>query len=343
MAVFRTLTDAGGLTKRYLSALGGRGWLKLAVVVLFLGGSGLTSQFPGLPVGPETASEPGELWAVAGVAAAGLLLVGAFRYLAAVLEFAFVDSLRSKSLSLRLYVRANLGAGLRLLLFRLGLWLAAVAVVAVPVAWTILVGDVTAPAEVTPTQAIGIGLTAVVALLGLTTADTLTTLFVVPIMLHEHRGALSGWRRFVDAAAANRLGVIATLLLAWLIGVILWAVLTVVGLIVGFIGVFGLVLGGSALEGLGTSFEPLIVGAFVVGLIGYQYVVSVVVAPVRTYVRYYALVVLGDAEPRLDLIPTQREEIRSDEGVDDGSEAGSADTTASRTPAASGDDPDMED
>ena len=203
MAVFKTLTDAGGLTKQYLSALGAGGWLKLAVVVLFLGGSGLTSQFPGLPVGPETAADPAELWAAAGVIAAGLLIVGGFAYLAAVLEFVFVDSLRSRSLSLRLYVRSNLGTGLRLLLFRLGLWLAAVAVVAVPVAWTVLVGDVTAPAEVTPTQAVGIALTAVVALFGLTTANTLTTLFVVPIMLHEQRGALSGWRRFVDAAAAT--------------------------------------------------------------------------------------------------------------------------------------------
>jgi len=340
MAVFKTLSDAGGLTKQYLSALGARGWLKLGVVVLFLGGSGLANQLPSLPVGPETASDPGELWAVAGVAAAGLLIVGAFRYLAAVLEFVFVDSLRSRSLSLRLYVRSSLGPGFRLLLFRLGLWLAAVAVVAIPVGWTVVVGDVTTPSGVTPTQTIGIGLTAVVALLGLTTTNTLTTLFVVPIMLHEHRGALSGWRRFVDAAAVYKTGVSATVLLAWLIGFILWAVLTVVGLVVGFIGVFGIVLGGSALEGLGSAYEPLIIGALIVGLVGYQYVVSLVVAPVRSYVRYYALVVLGDAEPRLDLIPTQRAAMESDEGVDDSS---SIDATASRKPAASGDDPDTED
>ena len=342
MAVFRTLSDAGGLTKQYLSALGAGGWLKLAVVVLFLGGSGMANQLTGLPVGPETASDPGELWAVAGVTAAGLLILGAFRYLAAILEFVFVDSLRSKSLSLRLYVRSSLGSGLRLLLFRLGLWLAAVAVVAVPVGWTVLVGDVTTPSGVTPTQTIGIGLTAVVALLGLTTANTLTTLFVVPIMLHEQRGALSGWRRFVDAAGSYKTGVVAALLLAWLVSITLWVVLTVVGLVVSFVGILGVVLGGSALEELGSGFEPLIVGAFVVGLIGYQYVVSLVVAPIRSYVRYYALVVLGDAEPRLDLIPTQREAIRSDEGVD-GTEAGSADTTASRNPAASGDEPDTDD
>ncbi|MEA1931735.1 DUF7544 domain-containing protein [Halohasta litorea] len=339
MAVFKTLTDAGGLTKQYLSALGAGGWLKLGVVVLFLGGSGLTSQFTGLPIGPETVSDPSELWAAAGVIAAGLLIIGAFGYIAAVLEFVFVDSLRSRSLSLRLYIRSNLGAGVRLLLFRVGVWLASIAVVAVPVAWTVFVGDVTTPAEVTPTQVIGIGLTAVVALFGLTTVNTLTTLFVVPVMLHEQRGALSGWRRFVDAAAANKLGVLATVLLAWLIGFILWAVLTIVGFVIGIVGVFGIVLGGSALTELSSAFEPLIVGAFVAGLIAYQYVVSLVVAPVRSYVRYYALVVLGDAEPRLDLIPTQREAVESDNGV---AEAG-GDTTASRKPAASGDDPETED
>lgn len=342
MAVFRTLTDAGGLTTRYFSALGAGGWLKLAVVILFLGGSGLTSQFSGLPVGPETFSDPGELWAAVGAIAVGLLIVGTFAYLAAVLEFVFVDSLRSRSLSLRHYVRSHLGAGLRLLLFRLGVWLAAIAVVAVPVAWTVLVADVTTAAEVTPTQVVGIGLTAVVAFFALTTVDTLTTLFVVPVMLQEHRGVLGGWRRFVDATSSYKTGVVAAVLLAWLIGFILWAVLTVVGFVIGIVGILGIVLGGSALTEFNSAFEPLIAGALVVGVIGYQYVVSLVVAPVRSYIRYYALVVLGDAEPRLDLIPTQREALRSDAGVDGTTTGDSTDTTGSQKPAASSDGSDTE-
>jgi hypothetical protein len=33
--------------------------------------------------------------------------------------------------------------------------------------------------------------------------------------------------------------------------------------------------------------------------------------PVHTYLRYYALLVLGDVEPDLDLVPDQRAAIRA--------------------------------
>ena len=312
MSALKSLSDAGGLTKRYFAALGAVGWLKLAFVVLFIGGLGISNQVFSVPVDPETLSQPGEQMTAVGVAAAGLLIYAGFRYFAAVLEFVFVESLRSQALSIRLYLRSNLGAGLRLLVFRWGLWLAALAVVAVPVGWTVLVGNVTDPVDVTAVQAAGIGLTAAGALIGLTTATTLTNAFVVPIMLHERRGAISGWRRFVDAMASNKTGVVAFLLVAWLIGFALWVGLTVVGFVVGVVGLFGLVLAGAAATEISSAFEPLVAVAIIGSFLGYQYVVSTVVAPVRSYVRYYALIILGNTEPRLDLVPVQRAAMGSD-------------------------------
>ena len=337
MSVVDSLTEAGGLTKRYFSALGALGWLKLGVVLLFIGGLGVSNQAFSLPANAGTLSEPGELWLVVGVAAVGLVIYLGFRYLAALLEFVFVESLRSQALSIRLYLRSNLGSGLRLLGFRLALRLATVAVVAVPVAWTVLAGNVTDPADVTTVQGVAIAVTAVVALLGLATATTLTTAFVVPIMLQERRGVVSGWRRFVDAMAANKTGVVAVLLVAWLIGIALWVGLRIVGFAVGVVGLFGLIVAGEAATGISSAFEPLVAVAVVGGFLGYQYLITTLVAPIRSYVRYYALVVLGNAEPRLDLIPAQRAAMESD-----GNET-SSDPVDTAAPAAAADPTDQVD
>ena len=312
MSVGDSLTDAGGLTRRYFAALGALGWLKLGLVLLFIGGLGVSNQVFSLPAESGTLSEPSQQRAALVAAAGGLVIYLAFRYLAAVLEFVFVESLRSQALSIRHYFGSNLGSGLRLLAFRLGLWLAAVAVVVVPVAWTVLAGNVTDPADVTTTQGVAIGVTAVAALFGLTTITTLTNAFVVPIMLHERRGALSGWRRFVDAMAGNKTGVVGFLLTAWVVGIALWVGLTIIGFLVSFVGIFGLVLAGQAVTGISSAFEPLVVAAVIVGFLGYQYVITTLVAPIRSYVRYLALVVLGDTERQLDLVPAQRAAMQAD-------------------------------
>jgi len=333
MSALKSLTDAGGLTKRYFAALGAVGWLKLAFVVLFIGGLGISNQVFSLPVDSGTFSDPGEQAAALGVAAAGVGVYAGFRYFAALLEFVFVESLRSQALSVRLYLRSNLGAGLRLMVFRWGLWLAALAVVAVPVGWTVLVGNVTDPVDVTAVQAAGIGLTALVALLGLTTVTTLTNAFVVPIMVHERRGVLSGWRRFLDAMASNKTGVVAFLLIAWLIGFALWVALTVVGFVVGVVGLFGLVLAGAAATQISSAFEPLVVVGIIGSFFAYQYVVSTVVAPIRSYVRYYGLVILGNTEPRLDLVPAQRAAMGADEDAADTDAVDAAAPAAAVDPA----------
>ncbi|MFC7138230.1 hypothetical protein ACFQRB_20675 [Halobaculum litoreum] len=52
-----------------------------------------------------------------------------------------------------------------------------------------------------------------------------------------------------------------------------------------------------------------------------------------SYLRYYALLVLGDAEPALDLIPERRAAVRADGGErpdaasNDETDAGDTDTT----------------
>ena len=299
------LTDAGRLTKRYLSALWVRGLLKLGIVVLFLGVGFSGLQVVSAPFDPETVDETAELWAYAGLFAGAVGVYAVLRYLAATLEFVFVTSLRTEQVALRRYLRQHLGAGLWLLLFRAAVAAGALAVVAA--ASALLIGtDLAAFETATAQQGLGVAAAVAVAGVGWLTVDSLTTGFVVPIMQQTRCGPLAGWRRFVGAMRTNWIGVLAFLAVAWIVGFALWLVLFGVGFAAMFVGVLLFVLIATVLTELHSALEPVVVALLVAGLIGYYYLIALVEAPVRSYVRYYALYVLGETNPELDLIVDQR-------------------------------------
>ena len=308
MSATDALTDSGGLTKRYLSALWLRGLLKLGVVVLFLGGSLTVLRFTGTPVDPETISQPTDLWAYAWLFVGGIGVYAGLRYLAATLEFVFVTSLRTRRLTLRGYLREHLGAGLWLLLFRAAIVAGGLAVVATAAA--LVVGtDLTAFEAATTQQGLAVAAIALLAGFGWLTVDTLTTGFVVPIMQHTRCGPLCGWRQFLTTMSSNWTAVVAFLLIAWILGFALWMVIFGVGFVTTLLGILAFVLVASGLTALHSALEPAVFVLFLLGVVGYQYTLAVLEAPVRSYARYYALVVLGETAPELDLIAEYRTAI----------------------------------
>jgi len=309
------LTDAGRLTKRYLSALWVRGLLKLGVVVLFLGGGLGVLQLASAPFDPETVDETAELWAYAWLFAGAVGVYAAFRYLAATLEFVFVTSLRTEQVDLRRYLRDNLGAGLWLLLFRIVVAIGALSVVAA--ASTLIVGtDPAAFEAATAQQGLAVAAAVAVAGFGWLTVDTLTTGFVVPIMQHIRCGPLAGWRRFIGTMRANWIAVVAFLAVAWVVGFSLWLVLFGVGFGVMLVGGLLFVLVAIVLTELHSALEPVVFVLLVAGVIGYYFLIALLEAPVRSYVRYYALSLLGETDTELDLIADQRAALTAAAGPD---------------------------
>ena len=330
MSLQRNITEAGSLTRTYLTALGAGGWLKLGIVVLFLGGIGVGNLLSNVPVNPELLPEdgaPGALEAVAAAVAVGVAVYVVFGLLAAVFEFVFVGSLRSRRLPLRASFRANLRPGVWLLVFRTAIWLATFAA-AGGVGW-LLTGGVTDPAAIETLQWVAIGSVAVVAVIGVTAVDTLTNVLVVPIMLQENRGPLGGWRRLGSAMAGRWSHGLAVLAVAWVVGIALWLVLLGVGFVVSIIGLLAFVVLASALTELHGAFEPVMVVVLIAGILAYQYLVALVTAPVRSYVRYYGLLVLGEADPALDLLADRRPPNGSDSIDAESTESAGVESTGS--------------
>jgi len=304
-------------------------WARLALVMFFVGSAGGTPPFQfggGAPSGsgsqtpdvsgiPETLPPPGgtELAVIAAIFGIILLLGLAFLFVGSVMEFVFVESLRREDVTIRRYWSERWRQGARLFGFRVVLGALTLAVIGgtlAAVLWPLLVGE--------GAFSIGLLFLAIPVFVVISVISGLvggfTTMFVVPVMIVEESGLLSAWRRFWPTMTGQWKQYVVYAVLSFvlqLVAGILASIVTVLGAIgVGIpLGVFGLVgvglLSVSHLAGwaiIALAVLLFVLAAIVIGLL--------VAVPIQTYLRYYALLVLGDTEAEFDLISERRAAIR---------------------------------
>ncbi|ARS90920.1 DUF7544 domain-containing protein [Natrarchaeobaculum aegyptiacum] len=332
------LGDALRVTKRYLHALGVAGYLKLGLLILLIGGLGLLYQVFNIPaeLAMQGVGDTDTLAIVAVVAASLLLVFLLLRYLAAILEFVYVESLRSEEMHLRRYVRANLKNGLLLLAFRIALWIVVGGLFVALVAAVVLGGDVGAPDDLTAGQLGALLLAGFVFGVVGWIVSVLTNAFVVPTMLHEGRGPISGWRRVAGSMGPNWTGLLAFLLVGFVLGAAIVFLYAGIYFAAFFFGIFLfailLVLALAIHEALGI----VVLVVLLLGYLLFEYAFSLLETPIRTYVRYYALLLLGDTDDSLDLIPEQRQAVRAPTGAATGGTGPQPGPAASGQPVGSG-------
>ncbi|WP_415378649.1 hypothetical protein [Halosimplex sp. TS25] len=350
LAALSDLDDAIDATKRFLTPFDRVRWFRLAVVMFFVGGAGFS--FPGFPgfgggsdPGQPMPGEPGPditpqvttelLVLIAGIILVGLLAFLLYSVAAATMEFVFVASLRDEEVRLRRYFKRYWRKGLRLFVFRFLVW-----TVSGGGAVAALLGVGTAMSGWPPTAWSDGAILAVILLaipvflliaLVVGTLLGFTTMFVVPVMLREDRGVIGGWRRFWSTLVGNLVEFVAYLFVSFLLSI-------AVGMAVGFLLVLGaialavpfLVVGVPLLLVLGFSGAGgLVAIVLVLAYLLLLFVVALLVqVPFQTFLRYYALLVLGDVDDELDVIPDARAAVRADGGEgtgETGDDAGEGD------------------
>lgn len=339
------LDDAFDATKSLLTPLDARQWLKLTLVVFFLGnagggspsataGSSTGGPTPGGPIpgGPFPNGDPpgpmgiemnfpadfAEVLPVILAVAAVALVVGLlYALVGSVMEFVFVESLRRQRVRIRDYVDQHFSRALGLFAFRVALGL----LVALPALGVI--------ATVVSLAGGGPGLPVVLLavfaplliLLGIAVAvvDAFTVSFVVPVMILKNVGIVAGWRWFWPTLTADwkQYGVYALVrfVLALAVGVLASIIGGIVGTVLlaplAIVGVLAFpVLGGAA----GILTNPITLAVSVLVALSYLTLLTAALAvafvPIQTYLRYHALLVLADTDREFDLIPELRREIR---------------------------------
>ncbi|WP_290817684.1 hypothetical protein [Halovivax sp.] len=323
------LSDAIDVTREFLTPVDAGTWLRLAIVVFFL--TGLGFGMPTVPTGdvslPEddaVADEPFEspiptedlvaLLAVVAIIVIALWLV--FAFVGSMMEFVLVESLRSDDVRVRRYAGDNLGRAVSLFLFRLVLGVLAALVVAVPA--YVLVSPLESIDEVSPSALGALALLGFATYLVYAVIMRLTTEFVVPVMLLEERGVRAGWGRFWLTLRGNLGEYVVYVLFASIIGFVasiavgILATLTMLVLLIPF-GLLAVVF-----FFLGPLAVPLLVLLVLAMVLTFLLVMALYEMPVVAYIRYYALLVLGDTDGELDLIPGRREAVRAGGGDFDG-------------------------
>lgn len=316
--------DAIATTKAFLWPVDRGKWARLALIVFFLGGagsgfspfqfntppsSGTGGEFPGSI--PEIT--PG-LLVLLGAIIAGVILIGVlFLLVGSIMEFVFVESLRRDTVQIRNYWRRDWRLGMRLFGFRLVIGLATFGVIGglAVIALAPLLFD---------SGSFSLGLVAFAVLTfvivsiisGLLTG--FTTVFIVPIMLLDRCGVLAAWRRFWPTMITQWEQYAAYAVLGFILQLVGGMVAGILSLIIG-IGLiipFGLV----GLIGAGLLVVSQVAGWIVIGIVAVLYVLALIISillitvPIQTYLRYYALLVLGDTNDAFDIIPEQRTAVR---------------------------------
>ncbi|MFC7045810.1 hypothetical protein ACFQH6_10675 [Halobacteriaceae archaeon GCM10025711] len=256
---------------------------------------------------------------VLGIVAVILLIALVFAFVGSVMEFVFVESLRSREVHVRRYWSQHFGKGVRLFLFRLvfGLVLAS-AIVLGALLFLVPLAAGTGPAV--PLLGLLVLLPAVFLLLFVVGIFLgFTTLFVVPVMLKEDVGVLEGWRRFWPTLTGQWTQYLVYAVVSFLLniaaGIVAFVLLLpiLILLAIPFGGVVVAVLAATGgFSGLSAAGVAVLV---VVGLLfGLLMLVggALIQVPIQSFLRYYALLVLGDTTDRFDLIPDLRADIRAE-------------------------------
>lgn len=333
--------DAIDATKSLLWPFDSGTWFRLAAVVFFIGGAGSGINVPqnlgnfdqqpqtGGPTAPPDVfgSTPDIATVLLAVIAVLILLALVHGLLSNFMEFVFIQSLIDREVHVRRYLSENTGNGLRLLGFRLLVNLLSVLVALVVIGLFFLVvsggstSDIGAGAALAslPLIIIVVFLGAIV--IGLVTG--LTNNFVVPLMLQGDHGVIQGWRRLGGSIRDHPKQYVGYVVLSVLLGIGVGIITTMLGLLIfGVLAIpFALVgFGILSLPGHGTA------GFVVVGILAVIYLLLVLVislliqVPLLAFLRYYAMLVLGDIDESMDPIPAVRSDIRTDDAESDDAE-----------------------
>ena len=319
----RNVGDAFTVTREFLTPIDVRRWIKLAFVAFFVGGG---MNLPGtqfnasggpdqVPAGEFPANLPAEtVTLVAAVAVIAVALGVLFTVVGAIMEFVFVESLRTGTVSIRRYWGERWRQGLRLFGFRIAIGLPPLAV---GVGWMALFFVPLLAGSGEPIVPFGVFLLGlpVLFVVGLLYAlvSSFTTAFVVPIMIKDDCGVLAGWRPLWRSIKAEPKQYLAYAVIGFLLTVATGLLTSVA---VGLAAVVVLVpLGILAAIAYFTVSLSSTVGIVVLAALALVFVLSILAlsaligVPIAAYLRYYALLVLGDIEAEFDLIPDRRDAL----------------------------------
>jgi hypothetical protein len=293
-------------------------WLRLAVISFFVGGStgfnpfgyqfsgqDLPSWYPG-EIPPDildtvAANIPLFLIALVGII---LLLIIILGIIGSIFQFVFVDCLSSRDVSLSRTFNIRTGKGVRLFLFQLGLVLLLIIILGLlalvffgPLILGLASENGFAIASAILFIPVLVMLILIFALVQLLTID-----FVVPVMIRDDSGVISGWKTVYSFLRAEWKQPLVYVVVKFVLSIATGILLVILGLIallvVGVPFALLAILLMLFLEA-GATILILIIPFAIIAIL----VVLMISVPFTTFFRHYSLLVLERIAPDYALLP----------------------------------------
>ena len=307
MYAFNRLDGAFQRTRSLLWPIKWGVWLRLALIALFVGGGVSFPNTSGYDFG-EGDLPPGfaeSLPDIAPLIVAFILVVLAIALvwwiIGTVMQFVFVDMLRTGEIHIRPFFGERLGKGVRLFLFEAAL--TQILILAMMVFILMLVGIGGSGIGGAALILVFLPFVLVAALLfGI--VFHLTHDFVVPIMIREDCGVIEGWRRLFGMISENvwqTVVDIVTRLVLGLVAGIAQAVLVILAMLI--VAIPFILIGIVLLAALQAGNYVLLLALLIPYLVIAIPVALLIAVPFVTFFRYYGLLVLEGLAPEYRLLP----------------------------------------
>jgi hypothetical protein len=323
-----------------------RKWLKLAIILFFIGsGGGGGSSFSPCPPGNtfggfDGFSQPGaepdvcisealsgisdslypRLWYIV-LAALFILMVSVFfSYISNVMQFALVESVVRNRITLKSYIRNNLGNGLQLFILNWALgiiFLIAIVLSLLPALSAIPEHGISALFNGSLFTFFLVAVSGVTILVMLSSFINLA----IPVMLYERIGIIKALSKVIGLAMHSIPQVLVYWVMRIILGIVAAIIAAVVGIIVALLAALVLLLVGIAvyliLTLLGFGFPNLVV-LIVLGLLFFAstlilvFLVTLATAPLPVFLKYHALLFLQNWYG--DIVPFRDMELESESG-----------------------------
>ncbi|PWR73790.1 DUF7544 domain-containing protein [Methanospirillum lacunae] len=284
-------------------------WIRLAIIALFLGGV-VINPFK-TDTGLSKITDISSPAAVSGymdiliTLAAGIIVTGAiYVMISSILQFIFVDCLSSGNIQLTRTMRLRWGKGIRLVGFYLVLLLVILITMIFLMIQILIPGMQGGYFDLIRFLILLIEtlLISLIVLIPVWIIAILTGDFVVPVMIVDDSGIISGWNKTIRLFSGRwrEAGIYTGLkiLLIFVTGIILGIVIFLISIPLGLINM-AISIGSGLTPDQGNS-EIIMFGAGT----GVMILISLfLLVPVITFFRYYSLAVLRDLDPDYNLLP----------------------------------------
>lgn len=356
---FDAVDDALDATRNFLFPFTWGRWLRLAIIVFFLGGggSGLNNlsnlpsalQNDGGTTPPPTGGEVPPLPELVGFAPTLVSVIGAvilfvvllLVVVSSVMPFVFVDAIRTNDVRIRGPFKRRFGEGIRYLFFQIGVFL----LLAIPVGIGVFALFLGSP---DPTFPSSIGLAGILVLVALALVVAVvvgllfgfTRQFVIPVMIATDSGVISSWRQFWPTLRGEWKQFVVYLFVRFVlqlgVGIAQFVVILVLGGVILVATVLVGLLVATSFGGFAAALETT-AGLVAFGVLGVLALLAFLAISlpigilVQSYFTTYELSVLGAANDRFALLPRRSDGGDGDDGdgtdFSDGNGGGGGDDT----------------